>query len=141
MSIGNLLQMWQCRIEIIYFIFRHNLVPIVMGAHPLDYAALAPPNSFIHVDWFSGPQSLAKYLLELDRDDARYNKYFAWKNDWEPLIPPYHCQLCFLAQFMRIESIRYHYEDIEYWLHNDSSARCIGQGRWVDPLDLSLLPA
>jgi len=29
------------------------------------------------------PEALAKYLLELDKDDAKYNKYLEWKtSDW-----------------------------------------------------------
>ena len=47
-----------------------------MGARPEDYAKVAPYNSFIHVDQFRGPRQLAEYLLELDRDDEKYNKYF-----------------------------------------------------------------
>ena len=47
-----------------------------MGARPEDYAKVAPHNSFIHVDQFSSPQHLAEFLLELDRDDEKYNQYF-----------------------------------------------------------------
>ena len=47
-----------------------------MGARPEDYARLAPYKSFIHVDEFDGPEQLAEYLLELDRDDKKYNEYF-----------------------------------------------------------------
>ena len=47
-----------------------------MGARPEDYAKVAPYNSFIHVDQFRGPRQLAEYLLELDRDDQKYNQYF-----------------------------------------------------------------
>ena len=34
-------------------------VPIVLGGLPGDYQRLAPPNSFLHVDHFKGPQHLA----------------------------------------------------------------------------------
>ena len=56
--------------------FRHNVLPIAMGASPEEYERLAPTHSFIHVDQFNGPKELAEYLLELDSDDDKYNEYF-----------------------------------------------------------------
>ena len=47
-----------------------------MGARPEEYEKVAPYNSFIHVDKFKGPKELAEYLLELDKDDKKYNQYF-----------------------------------------------------------------
>ena len=47
-----------------------------MGARPEDYANVAPHNSYIHVDQFKGPEELAEYLHELDKDDVKYNQYF-----------------------------------------------------------------
>ena len=47
-----------------------------MGARPEDYARAAPYKSYIHVDQFSGPRDLAQFLLELDKDDQKYNQYF-----------------------------------------------------------------
>ena len=38
---------------------RNDIVPIVMGARPEDYARLAPPHSYIHVDDFESPKELA----------------------------------------------------------------------------------
>ena len=56
--------------------FRHNVLPIVMGAAPEEYTRLAPHHSFLHVDQFKGPRELAEYLIELDGDDEKYNEYF-----------------------------------------------------------------
>ena len=47
-----------------------------MGARPADYEKAAPYKSFIHMDQFKGPRELAEYLIELDRDDQKYNQYF-----------------------------------------------------------------
>ena len=47
-----------------------------MGARPDEYARLATEKSFIHVDQFSGPAELAKFLNELDKNDRKYNEYF-----------------------------------------------------------------
>ena len=47
-----------------------------MGARPEDYKRVAPDFSYIHVEDFSGPEELAKYLHQLDQDDEKYNQYF-----------------------------------------------------------------
>ena len=57
----------------------HDVIPIVMGARPEDYAKSAPYKSFIHVDDFDGPKELAEYLHKVDQDDQLYNEYFKWK--------------------------------------------------------------
>ena len=54
-----------------------------MGARPCDYAVVAPPHSYIHVDDFTGPRELGKYLHILSNDDSRYNEYFQWKRTLE----------------------------------------------------------
>lgn len=56
--------------------FSHDVLPIVMGARPEDYARGAPAHSYIHVDEFKGPKELAEYLHQLDKDDEKYNEYF-----------------------------------------------------------------
>jgi hypothetical protein len=61
------------------FVSRNELVPIVMGARPEDYARSAPFKSYIHVDDFESPKELAEYLHKLDEDDNLYNEYFKWK--------------------------------------------------------------
>ncbi|VDN12333.1 unnamed protein product [Dibothriocephalus latus] len=56
-----------------------GMVPVVMGAPRGDYCALAPPNSFIHVNNFSSPAEVASYLHWLDRNDTAYASDFSWK--------------------------------------------------------------
>ena len=58
---------------------KHKLLPIVMGARVEDYEAVAPPNSFLHVDSFSGPEELAEHLKYLDENPRVYNKHFQVK--------------------------------------------------------------
>lgn len=50
-----------------------------MGARASEYAAMAPHNSYIHVEEFAGAEELAAYLRRLDEDDNLYNSYFKWK--------------------------------------------------------------
>jgi len=54
-------------------------VPVYLGAP--NIAELAPAEQcFINVADFTGPRELAAYLHRLDRDDALYAEYLAWKN-------------------------------------------------------------
>ncbi len=50
--------------------FRNDVIPIVMGARPQDYAKVARRKSFIHVDEFDSPKQLASYLHKLDKNDT-----------------------------------------------------------------------
>lgn len=60
--------------------YEYGMVPIAWGGlSRADYEKLVPANSFIHVDDFRGVKALADYLLELDKDDIRYNRYFEWR--------------------------------------------------------------
>ena len=83
--------------------YRKGLIPIVMGAHPADYARIAPPNSFIHVDWFQGPRELAEFLHLLDSNDTLYNRFFEWRDSYEMINTQFYCRLCFLANFLKHE--------------------------------------
>ena len=73
---------------------RNSVLPIVMGARKEEYEAVAPYNSFIHVDQFNGPKELAMYLLELDKDDEKYNQYFQWKGTGEFINTRFFCRVC-----------------------------------------------
>ncbi|XP_035463131.2 alpha-(1,3)-fucosyltransferase 7 isoform X1 [Scophthalmus maximus] len=63
--------------------YQGGAVPVVLGPPLSDYQAVAPPNSFIHVDEFASVKDLGKYLEELAKDKKRYSEYFAWKQHWE----------------------------------------------------------
>lgn len=72
----------------------HNVLPIVMGARPEEYAQSAPKHSYIHVDEFKSPKELAEYLHKLDKDDDLYNSYFKWKGTGEFINTHFFCRLC-----------------------------------------------
>ncbi|XP_026332091.1 glycoprotein 3-alpha-L-fucosyltransferase A-like isoform X1 [Hyposmocoma kahamanoa] len=73
---------------------QHDVLPVVMGARQADYAAVAPHNSYVHVDEFAGPKELAAYLHRLDKDDSLYNSYFKWKGTGEFINTYFFCRLC-----------------------------------------------
>ena len=78
-----------------------------MGARPEEYARAAPYMSYIHVDEFRGPRQLAEYLLELDRDDAKYNQYFQWKGTGEFINTRFFCRVCALMHNTQVCTHRY----------------------------------
>ena len=92
---------------------QHNMLPIVMGASLQDYEAVAPPQSFIHVDSFQSPEELAGYLHLLDQDDELYNQYFAWKDKGDFLATKFFCRVCSMLHYSKI----YHQDwiDIQDW--------------------------
>ncbi|XP_075690542.1 3-galactosyl-N-acetylglucosaminide 4-alpha-L-fucosyltransferase FUT3-like, partial [Rhinoderma darwinii] len=57
-------------------------VPVVLGTSRKNYERFIPGDAFIHVDDFSSPMELASYLLELDKDEERYKKYFYWRSHY-----------------------------------------------------------
>jgi len=105
-------------IMVCILVFRHNVVPIVMGARPEDYLALAPPGSYIHVNSFSGPRELAQYLKVLAANSTLYNEYFEWKKTWSAFGDNYYCRLCMMLHLR--DDIGYFtwYEDYHKWWSN-----------------------
>ncbi|XP_076655080.1 glycoprotein 3-alpha-L-fucosyltransferase A isoform X1 [Halictus rubicundus] len=94
----------------------HNVLPIVMGAHPTDYARSAPYRSYIHVDEFESPKELAEYLHRLDRDDELYNSYFRWKGTGEFINTYFWCRVCAMLHDDRPPKS---YKDVNEWWRGD----------------------
>ncbi|KAI4881930.1 hypothetical protein NFI96_010303 [Prochilodus magdalenae] len=78
-------------------------VPVVLGPPRENYEQFAPPNSFIHVNDFPNQSALAQYLLQLDKDDEAYMRYFDWRKHvsatrhlviWNQEFIPYICRAC-----------------------------------------------
>ncbi|XP_074660337.1 glycoprotein 3-alpha-L-fucosyltransferase A-like [Tubulanus polymorphus] len=107
----------------------HDVVPIVMGAHKIDYERAAPRHSFIHVDDFESPQHLAAYLHKLDKNDALYNEYFRWKGTGRFINTYFWCRLCTMANADDALKRR-SYADIENWWRGPGV--CNGKSRWTE---------
>jgi len=113
------------------FIFSYNILPVVMGARPEDYAAALPPHSYIHVDDFPSPQELAKYLLRLNANDTMYNEYFQWKSKWYEVSNFYHwCRICGLLHAASELKYVHWYENYSRWFDGDEVKTC--GARWVE---------
>ncbi|XP_034402554.1 alpha-(1,3)-fucosyltransferase 7 [Cyclopterus lumpus] len=102
--------------------FQGGAVPVVLGP-PLDnYKAVAPPNSFIHVDEFASVKELGKYLQELARDKEHYNEYFTWKHQWKvKLYTDWRerlCKICLQYNNLPQEKV---YSNLEAWANAKST--------------------
>ena len=69
-----------------------NPLPIVMGG--AQYDQYLPRGSYLDVNQFSSPKSLADHLHFLDTNDEEYNKYFQWETHHTCLLKHPHCALC-----------------------------------------------
>ncbi|KAF6032034.1 hypothetical protein EB796_009638 [Bugula neritina] len=61
------------------------------------YDSVAPPYSYIHVDGFSSPKDLSKYLISLDKNNSLYNEYHHWRKSYGIAWENANCELCRLA--------------------------------------------
>ncbi|KAM4696278.1 4-galactosyl-N-acetylglucosaminide 3-alpha-L-fucosyltransferase 9-like [Rhinophrynus dorsalis] len=79
--------------------FGTGTVPVVLGTSRKNYERFVPGDAFIHVDDFPSAKELADFLLKLDKDDERYQKYFNWRSRYQVRIEDrgwsYHyCMAC-----------------------------------------------
>ncbi|XP_030598985.1 alpha-(1,3)-fucosyltransferase 7 [Archocentrus centrarchus] len=101
--------------------YKGRAVPIVLGPPLRDYKAVAPPNSFIHVDEFGSMNELGKYLQQLADDKKRYNEYFTWKKRWRvKLYTDWRERLCNIC--LKHKSLPKHkvYSDLQAWVSASS---------------------
>ncbi|XP_050683260.1 4-galactosyl-N-acetylglucosaminide 3-alpha-L-fucosyltransferase FUT6-like [Leptidea sinapis] len=77
----------QCREYLTEKVFYNALdkgaIPVIMGAPLRDCERLLPPNSFVHVDNFESPESLASYIMHISRSNDTLLEYHKWRNSFE----------------------------------------------------------
>lgn len=103
-----------------------DVVPIVMGARPLDYVRASPARSFIHVEDFPSVKALAEYLHLLDRNETLYNEYLRWKGSGEFINTYFWCRLCAMLHAPPLPKV---YPDIGAWWAGPGTCR---SDRWRD---------
>ena len=92
-----------------------GVVPVVLGG--ADYAAIAPPRSYIDLRDFATEEEAGRYLLHLMDHPAEYLEYLAWREEWRVVgraeaaaadtIPP--SFLCALCEHLHKEEEPYSY--------------------------------
>ncbi|XP_040915556.1 alpha-(1,3)-fucosyltransferase 7 [Toxotes jaculatrix] len=101
--------------------YQGGAVPVVVGPPLSDYRAVAPPNSFIHVDEFASVKDLGGYLQQLAGDKKLYNEYFAWKQHWKvKLYRDWRERLCKICLEYNNLPQRKVYSDLEAWVYATS---------------------
>ncbi|XP_044030565.1 alpha-(1,3)-fucosyltransferase 7 isoform X2 [Siniperca chuatsi] len=98
--------------------YQGGAVPVVLGPPLHDYKAVAPPNSFIHVDEFASIKDLGKHLQQLAEDKKRYSEYFTWKHHWKvKLYKDWRERLCKICSKYNSSVQQKVYSDLEAWVH------------------------
>ncbi|KAG8193811.1 hypothetical protein JTE90_029545 [Oedothorax gibbosus] len=96
-----------------------NMVPVVMGG--ANYTVVAPPNSFIDALSFETPSDLARFLLQVAKDDKKYDSYFVWKKSYQLYSEHYVCDICKKLYEPKIKHSVY--LNISNWWFQDANCR------------------
>ncbi|KAM8828392.1 alpha-(1,3)-fucosyltransferase 7 isoform 1-T6 [Spinachia spinachia] len=105
--------------------FQGGAVPVVLGPPLDDYKAVAPPNSFIHVDEFASVKDLGKYLQGLAEDKKRYDEYFTWKRHWKvKLYTDWRERLCKICSQYNSLPQQKVYSNLQAWLYANNTQAC-----------------
>lgn len=102
--------------------YQGGAVPVVLGPPLGDYKAVAPPNSFIHVDEFASVKDLGNYLQRLAGDKKRYSEYFTWKHQWKvKLYTDWRERLCKICSQYHSLPQQKVYLDLEAWVNANNT--------------------
>lgn len=107
--------------------YQKHSIPVIMGATRNNCRKLLPPNSFIHVDDFANPTTLADYLVYLDNAHTEYLNFHAWRGTFKVLnehgyfqSTSYHyCRLCEALNYNDPSPKVYHNLDLFWSIKND----------------------
>ncbi|KFM64763.1 Glycoprotein 3-alpha-L-fucosyltransferase A, partial [Stegodyphus mimosarum] len=105
--------------EKLYHVLNTNMVPVVLGG--ANYSVVAPPHSYINALFFKTPRDLAQYLLEIAKDDKKYNQFFTWKQTHELSSEHYACKICRMLNEAKMKSSTY--IDISKWWFQEANCK------------------
>ncbi|XP_067106974.1 alpha-(1,3)-fucosyltransferase 7 [Osmerus mordax] len=97
--------------------YMSGAVPVVLGASLEDYKAVAPPNSFIHIDDFASVEELGSYLRNLSQNQQKYASYQAWRRDYKvkrlwSWVERF-CRICLHHHNLSAQTV---YQDLQAWV-------------------------
>ncbi|CAG9786142.1 unnamed protein product [Diatraea saccharalis] len=107
-----------------YNAYSKGAIPIIMGPPVEDCEKLLPPNSFLHVDDYPSPESLAKYIMTISKNDDYILAYHQWRNDFKIVnehgyfgSKSFHfCRLCEALNYNNLTRNSYSLLDLELFL-------------------------
>ena len=71
-----------------------SAIPVVYGPSRVDYEAVAPAHSFIHVEDYDEAATLSDYLHFLERNSTAYSQFFWWTSFYKVRKTAPACSLC-----------------------------------------------
>ena len=98
-----------------------------------DYAARAPPGSYIDVMDYNHPKELSRYLLHLDNNMDEYLEYFRWRGHYqvhtghEERATNAMCRLCEMLNNNKEEKV---YRTLGEWWWGGGACTKKGQFNW-----------
>ena len=103
---------------------------MVLGAHPNDYASLAPAKSLIVAEEFESVKALAQYLQDLTKNEQAYNAYFEWKGTGEFVGSDFFCRVCSMLWYAEVSPPPQR-RAVMFWAPDDSSQNpmCLSPGK------------
>ncbi|CAG7821812.1 unnamed protein product [Allacma fusca] len=103
-----------------------GMVPIVYGG--ANYSQHAPKGSYIDARSFSSMKELASYLLNLDKYDKLYLKYFQWKKHFRvenvTVLQRSWCRLCRALSTGEVPLVRTVSNLKSWWMRYRNSTVC-----------------
>ena len=119
----------QCRdyvTEKLFLPLRYGMIPVVLGDNRTLYEQVAPPDSFIHISDFAGPQQLAEYLHYLMTNRTAYSRYHDWRQRYRIVGGDTWCNLC---RYLHEPHPAQYYDNIGSWW-TDGGACDPGRSTW-----------
>ncbi|CAF1390981.1 unnamed protein product [Didymodactylos carnosus] len=127
--------------EKLFRILDYDLIPVVFGG--ANYSSIMPPHSYIDAFNYSSPFELSLYLKEIASNEAKFNSYFKWKENYFVVsLPSYFCVICDkLAQEQRNQTtsktsqITESHLSLYNWWFNNANNTCTSwksPATWVD---------
>ena len=104
-----------------------QMIPVIFSQAPNLYI----PGSYINANQFSSPEELGRFLIYLVSNVTAYDSYFAWKREYELVIPDENDYLCELCRKLNNSTEPYKiYSSMKQWLYTDATCQ-----RWVSKLN------
>lgn len=120
--------------EKFFKVLSSDIVPLVLGKG--NYSKMAPARSFIDVQKYKSPRSLARYLKYLDQNETAYAEYFEWKRYFSvSFYTAVFCQMCQALNDPKVPAKTY--PDLDQWWLEGS--HCLNKGTfpWSKYIDRS----